>query len=167
MNKAIPELLNLANGSAAAGDTVARQVCVVAIDEIESLQAERDMFNKTSTHWWREWHAANGRPRPTATDAGVNEACKRMDAQEKKIEQLNRTILASSEREMRYVRNVGDEIDGYKAKIVSLQAEVKAADYAIEHMSCKFRIVSEEEASLRAVDAYNAAVMAARKESEE
>ena len=38
MNKAIPELLNLANGSAAAGDTVARQVCVVAIDEIESLQ---------------------------------------------------------------------------------------------------------------------------------
>ncbi len=41
------------------------------------------------------------------------------------IEQLNRTILESGDREMRCVRDIGDEIDGYKAKIESLQAENK------------------------------------------
>jgi len=66
-----------------------------------ALTADRDMYDRTSTYWWREWHAASGRTRPDATDASVSEACKRMDEQDREVERLRAKLAAKPDQEKR------------------------------------------------------------------
>ncbi len=86
---------------------------------IESLQEERDMLDRASTYWWREWHVASGRERPIATDAGVNEACKRMDEQDKAIASLQGQLGDAKHG----IELADSEIVGWRQQVESLQAE--------------------------------------------
>ena len=54
----------------------------------------------------------------------------------KKNEQLDRQILDSGERETRCMREIGDEIDGYKSKIETLQAIVAKVPTDAEGVPC-------------------------------
>lgn len=64
--------------------------------EVEQLREDVAIYDRCSTYWWREWCELSGRPRPSATSSAVEEACREMDAKDKRLAAADRMAATLS-----------------------------------------------------------------------